>query len=132
MRQPRDDLPKHPNVSLDELLMLLAGTLRLRIFRYLAASGQRDVKSIAEALSVHASNVSRSLGELMKAGLVEMRIEKKLHVYHLSGDVLVQAVNSVSITIPTSDDNRLMLRLSGSEGDSPPTEPVPKPVRAWA
>ena len=69
--------------ELADLFKLLAHPDRLRIVEELRL-GEKDVTSIAEALSLPATRVSQHLGQLRAQRLVEERREGRSHFYRLA------------------------------------------------
>ena len=69
--------------ELADLLKLLAHPDRLRMIEELRL-GEKDVTSIAEALSLPATRVSQHLSQLRAGRLVEERRDGRSHFYRLS------------------------------------------------
>jgi DNA-binding transcriptional ArsR family regulator len=70
-----------------EMFAALAEPTRFRIVELLRA-GPRPVNDIGEALSLAQPQVSKHLGVLKRAGLVDVRPHKQQRVYELRGEPL--------------------------------------------
>jgi len=70
-----------------ETFKALGDPVRLRLFQLLSQKEELCVCHLTEVLKLPQSTVSRHLGVLRHAGLVQTRREGKWMYYHLAGDL---------------------------------------------
>ena len=76
-----------PRTEPAQAFKALGDPVRLRLFRLLSLQDELCVCHLTEALDLPQSTISRHLGVLRNAGLVETRRDGKWMHYRLSGDL---------------------------------------------
>jgi len=82
-------------MMISEKFKALGDPVRLRLFHLLSLRDELCVCHLTDALSLPQSTVSRHLGVLRNARLVETRREGKWMHYRLAGDISMQLANMV-------------------------------------
>jgi len=99
-----------------QVFKALGDPVRLRLFHLLALKDELCVCHLTEALSLPQSTVSRHLGVLRNAGLVETRRDGKWMHYRLADDMastLSAIVKEQSDEMHRIDAERLTVALKG-------------------
>jgi len=101
-----------------QVFKALGDPVRLRLFHLLSRKEELCVCHLTEALGLPQSTVSRHLGVLRNAGLVETRREGKWMHYRLAdgkAEYLAELVAAQSDPILAADAKRLKVVLSGCQ-----------------
>ena len=99
-----------------QVFKALGDPVRLRLFHLLSLKDELCVCHLTEALSLPQSTVSRHLGVLRNAGLVETRRDGKWMHYRLADGMahtLSAIVKDQSDEMPRTDAERLSAALRG-------------------
>ena len=77
-----------PAAAIDAVFAALADPTRLAIVERLAASGEMSVGDVAGPFAISAPAISRHLGVLEQAGLIERRIDRQWRRVRLKREAL--------------------------------------------
>lgn len=80
-------------------LQLLGQPLRIRVIDHLERHGEVNVQGLADALAATQQNISRALGLLAQAGVVERRPAGRVVWYRLSDPDAFQLIQTVAVTV---------------------------------
>ena len=89
MRLPVDSgEPTHGSETIPPLFAALSDPSRLAIVERLISEGEKTAGELAEPFSVSAPAISRHLGVLEKAGLIERRIDRQWRRFRVRPDAI--------------------------------------------
>ena len=101
--RPEVPPPSSPPSSVTHFLGLLAGEVRLRMLRMLSESPS-SVTELAQRCGISVALASHNLRRLRTAGIVNMRVKARRHIYALDPGMA------------RSEGNRLLIRFLAADG----------------
>ncbi len=83
-------IPAHPEAAqVSALFAALSDPSRLTIVERLMREGEKTAGELAEPFAISAPAISRHLGVLEKAGLIERRVERQWRKFRVRPDAIV-------------------------------------------